>query len=288
MARSPFSSSSTNGTSSCPSLASQSGSRLLGVDASGTIVYGFFIGGLSSDEHPTDTTAGQESPPTFHYAWDSLDGRLPALTARGETLRQVGSAFEDLPMTRPVRVRTVGAGVDHPEDRGLSERCLVGFNAGPPMIQGGYNNYMQVFQTPDTVVIFNEMVHDARIIPLDQRPRVSDRIQQWAGQSRGHWDGDTLVVVTTNFSDLRASYEPSSRVAIGTGSTMTLTERFRRLDEETLLYEYTVYDPTIFTQPFTVSLPMRRNDQPLFEYACHEGNHGLLNILLGARTDELN
>ena len=219
---------------------------------------------------------------------DPPDGRLPALTARGETLRQVGSPFEDLPMTRPVRVRTVGAGVDHPEDRGLSERCLVGFNAGPPMIQGGYNNYMQVFQTPDTVVIFNEMVHDARIIPLDQRPRVSDRIQQWAGQSRGHWDGDTLVVVTTNFSDLRASYEPSSRVAIGTGSTMTLTERFRRLDEETLLYEYTVDDPTIFTQSFTVSLPMRRNDQPLFEYACHEGNHGLLNILLGARTDELN
>ncbi len=219
---------------------------------------------------------------------DPPDGRLPALTARGETLRQVGSPFEDLPMNRPVRVRTVGAGVDHPEDRGLSERCLVGFNAGPPMIQGGYNNYMQVFQTPDTVVIYNEMVHDARIIPLDQRPRVSDRIQLWAGQSRGHWDGDTLVVVTTNFSDLRASYEPSSRVAIGTGSTMTLTERFRRLDEETLLYEYTVDDPTIFTQPFTVSLPMRRNDQPLFEYACHEGNHGLLNILLGARTDELN
>ena len=219
---------------------------------------------------------------------DPPDGRLPALTARGETLHQVGSPFEDLPMTRPVRVRTVGAGVDHPEDRGLSERCLVGFNAGPPMIQGGYNNYIQVFQTPDTVVIFNEMVHDARIIPLDQRPRISDRIQQWAGQSRGHWDGDTLVVVTTNLSDLRASYEPTSRVAIGTGSTMTLTERFRRLDAETLLYEYTVDDPTIFTQSFTVSLPMRRNDKPLFEYACHEGNYGLLNILRGARTDELN
>ena len=219
---------------------------------------------------------------------DPPDGRLPALTARGETLHQVGSPLEDLPMTRPVRVRTVGAGVDHPEDRGLSERCLVGFNAGPPMIPGGYNNNMQVFQTPDTVVIFNEMVHDARIIPLDGRPRISDQIQQWAGQSRGHWDGDTLVVETTHFSDLRASYEPTSRVAIGTGSTVTLTERFRRLDEETLLYEYTIDDPTIFTQSFTVSLPMRRNDEPLFEYACHEGNYGLLNILRGARTDELN
>ena len=219
---------------------------------------------------------------------DPPDGRLPALTARGETLYQVGSPLEDLTMTRPVRVRTVGAGVDQPEDRGLSERCLVGFNAGPPMIPGGYNNNMQVFQTPDTVVIFNEMVHDARIIPLDPRPRISDQIQLWAGQSRGHWDGDTLVVETTHFSDLRASYEPTSRVAIGTGSTVTLTERFRRVDAQTLLYEYTVDDPTIFTQPFTVSLPMRRNDQPLFEYACHEGNYGLLNILRGARTDELN
>ena len=218
---------------------------------------------------------------------DPSDGRLPALTPRGESLHQIGSPFEDLPMSRPVRVRTVGAGVDHPEDRGLAERCLVGFNAGPPMIQGGYNNYMQLFQTPDTVVIYNEMVHDARIVPLDDRPQISNKIQQWTGQSRGHWDGDTLVIVTTNLSDLRASYEPSSRVAIGTGSTMTLTERFRRLDDDTLQYEYTVDDPTIFTQDFTVSFPMQRINEPLFEYACHEGNYGLLNILLGARTDEL-
>jgi len=132
-----------------------------------------------------------------------------------------------------------------------------------------------------------EAFHDARIIPLDGRPPLPEQIRQWNGDPRGHWDGDTLVIVTTNLSDLRASYEPSSRVAIGTGSTMTLTERFRRLDDDTLQYEYTVDDPTIFTQDFTVSFPMQRINEPLFEYACHEGNYGLLNILLGARTDEL-
>lgn len=218
---------------------------------------------------------------------DPPNGQLPSLTIRGETLHQVGSSIEDLMMTRPVRVRTLGAGVDHPEERGLAERCLLGFNSGPPMITGAYNNNMQVFQTPDTVVIVNEMVHDARIIKLNRGQRISGRIQQWAGQSLGHWDGDTLVVETTHFSDLRASYEPSTTVAIGTGSTMTLTERFQRIDAEALLYEYTVNDPTIFTSTFTVSLPMSRNYQPLFEYACHEGNYGLLNILRGARIEEL-
>ena len=230
------------------------------------------------------TVAGNQSS----LIVDPPNGRLPALTALGETLHQVGAPLEDLMMTRPVRVRTLGAGIDHPEERGLAERCLLGFNAGPPMIPAAYNNNIQVFQTPDTVVIFNEMVHDARIIPLDRRPRISDKIQQWAGQSLGYWDGDTLVVETTHFSDSRAGYEPSTTVAIGTGSTVTLTERFRRVDAETLLYEYTVDAPAIFTQPLSVSLPMSRNDQPLFEYACHEGNRGLLNILLGARTDELN
>ena len=136
------------------------------------------------------------------------------------------------------------------------------------------------------MVIFNEMVHDARIIPLDQRPRISARIQQWAGQSRGHWDGDTLVVVTTNLSDLRASYEPTSRVAIGTGSTMTLTERFRRLDAETLLYEYTINDLASFTAPWSVRVVMERSDSPMFEYACHEGNYGMGNLLVAARAVE--
>ena len=217
---------------------------------------------------------------------DPPDGRLPALTAEGERLRQVGSLAEDLPIPSPVRVRSAGTGADDPEDRGLAERCLLGFNSGPPMMPSGYNNNMQLFQTPEHVVILNEMVHDARIIPLDGRPHLPERVRQWMGDSRGRWEGDTLVVETTNLTELTGSFDPSAMQAIGTGLTVTLTERFTRVDEDTLLYEYTVDDPAIFTRPFTVAVPMRRNDEPMFEYACHEGNYGLLNILSGARAEE--
>ena len=217
---------------------------------------------------------------------DPLNGRLPALTPEGERLRQVGSLQEDLPIEYPVRVRSAGTGADQPEDRGLAERCLLGFNSGPPMIASGYNNNMQLFQTPDHVVILNEMVNDARIIPLDGRPHLPADVRQWMGDSRGHWEGDTLVVVTKNLTEKTGSFDPSPMQAIGTGLTVTLTERFTRVDEETLLYEYTVDDPVVFTRPFTVAHPMRRNPEPMFEYACHEGNYGLLNILSGARAEE--
>ena len=217
---------------------------------------------------------------------DPRDGRLPPLTPKGEALRQVGSLWEDLPIAAPVRVRSAGTGADHPEDRGLAERCLVGFNNGPPMMPSAYNN-MQLFQTPDTVVILNEMVHDARIIPLDGPPDLSDNVRQWSGSSRGRWEGDTLVVETANFTDKTGSFDTSPMTAIGTGETLRLTERFRRLDEGTLLYEFTVNDPTYFTQTFTAAIPMRRSDEAMFEFACHEGNYGLLNILRGARADEL-
>ena len=218
---------------------------------------------------------------------DPPDGRLPALTAEGESLRQNGSLWEDLPIDRPLRVRSAGTGADRPEDRGLAERCLVGFNSGPPMMPSGYNNNMQLFQTPDNIVIVNEMVHDIRVIPFDGRPHLPETMRQWAGSSRGHWDGDTLVVETINFTDKTASFDPSAMQAIGTGLTVALTERFQRIDEDTLLYEYTVDDPTIFTRSFTVAVLMRRSDEPIFEYACHEGNYGLLNILRGARAEEL-
>lgn len=218
---------------------------------------------------------------------DPPNGRLPPLTARGEDLRQVGSLWEDLPIAPPVRVRSAGTGSNHPEDRGLAERCLVGFNSGPPMLPSGYNNNMQLFQSSDTVVIVNEMVHDARIVPLDGRQQLPEDVPQWMGSSRGHWEGDTLVVETTNFTHKRASFAPSATMAIGTGETVRLTERFRRLDTDTLLYEFTVDDPSIFTTAFTAAVPMRRSVEPIFEYACHEGNYGLLNILRGARADEL-
>jgi hypothetical protein len=214
---------------------------------------------------------------------DPPDGRLPALRPGVE--KQVGSLQEDLPGKHPVRIRAAGIGTGTYEDRGLAERCILGFNAGPPIVPGGYNQNIQIFQTPTHVAILNEMVHDARIVPLDGRAHLSSTIRQWMGDSRGHWEGDTLVIETTNFTDKTASFNPSVTMAIGTGVTLRLTERFRRVADNTLLYEYTIDDSKTFTRPFTVRLPMKRGDT-LFEYACHEGNHGLMNMLLGARAAE--
>ena len=215
---------------------------------------------------------------------DPADGRVPSLTP--QTIRQVGSTERHVPGRLPVRYRIGGTGADGPEERGLAARCLMGYNAGPPMLPGGYNNNMQMFQTPDHVVILNEMVHDARVIPLDNSPHLSNDVRQWHGDSRGRWDGDTLVVETRNFSEKTASFDPSALQALGTGTTLRLTERFTRLSEDTLLYEYTVDDPTTFTQPFTVALPMRQSQGLVYEYACHEGNYGMVNALSGARAEE--
>jgi hypothetical protein len=215
---------------------------------------------------------------------DPPDGRVPA--AVPGVARQSGSLMEDLAATPPIRVLATGARANGPEDRGLSERCLVGFNSGPPMIPSGYNNHMQLVQTPQYVAILNEMNHDARIIPLDGRPSLPGSIRQWAGVSRGRWEGDTLVVTTTNFTDKTASFNPSVTTAVGTGTTLKLIERFRRVDAVTLSYEFTVEDPATFTRPFTAVVPMMKSDQPVFEYACHEGNRGLMSIIRGARAEE--
>ena len=214
---------------------------------------------------------------------DPPTGRLPALQP-GVDLIEL-SLGEDRPGTRPVRARAAGIGADSYEDRGLAERCLLGFNSGPPIVPAGYNQNIQIFQTPDHLVVLNEMVHDARIVPLDGRGHLPEGVRQWMGDSRGYWDGDTLVVETTNFSDKTASFNPSVATAVGTGTTLRLTERFSRVADDTLLYEYTVDDPNSFTAPFTVALPMKRGDG-MYEYACHEGNYGLLNILAGARAAE--
>ena len=215
---------------------------------------------------------------------DPADGRLPPLAPGAR--EQIGSAGEDLPERRPVRYRAGGIGADGPEDRGLGERCLLGFNSGPPMLPSAYNNNVMLFQTPAYVVILNEMVHDARIVPLDGPPHVRDTIRQWMGDGRGHWDGETLVVQTANFTEKTPSFNPTITSAVGTGLTLTLIERFRRVDAETLLYEYTVDDPATFARPFTAAIPMRRSEQPIFEYACHEGNYGMRNMLAGARAGE--
>jgi hypothetical protein len=162
------------------------------------------------------------------------------------------------------------------EDRPLADRCLVGFNSGPPMTPGAYNNNVQILQAPGTVVILNEMVHNARIIPTDGRPHTT--LRQWSGDSRGRWEGDTLVVETMNFRR-----ETSLQ---GSTADTRLVERFTRVDADTIKYEFTVSDPSAYTQPWSAMLPMVRIPGPLFEYGCHEGNYALPNILAGARAQE--
>ena len=216
---------------------------------------------------------------------DPPDGRLPPLVPGA--VRQVGSYMENwMPGERPIRYRGGGLYPEGPEDRGLAERCLVGFNSGPPVLPGGYNQNIQIFQTADYVVLLNEMVHDARIVRLDGRPHLPDTIRQWMGNSRGRWEGDTLVIESANFTDKTLSFNDSLTSGMGTGKTLRLTERLRRADADTLEYEFTVNDPATFTRPFTGIIAMKKNDERLFEFACHEGNYALKNILAGTRMKE--
>ncbi len=146
------------------------------------------------------------------------------------------------------------------------------------MNPGAYNNNVHVFQIPGYVVMLNEMVHQTRVIPLDGRPHLPEHIRQWMGDSRGHWEGETLVVDTTNFTD-KTNFS-------GSGAHMRLVEHFTRIDPDTLLYEYTIDDPESFTRPWTAAVPMTKTEGPMFEFACHEGNYGLSNILAAARAQE--
>jgi len=213
---------------------------------------------------------------------DPPNGRLPDVLP-GVKRQALG---DDLPSDRPVRLRVGGIGTEGPEDRGLSERCILGFNAGPPITPGGYNQNVQIVQTADHVVIFNEMVHHARVVPLDGRPHLGEDMRQWMGNSRGHWEGETLVVETVGFSDQLSSFSASPFAAVGNAASMRLTERFRRLDHDTLAYEFTVDDPATYVRPFTAVLLMQLSAGKIYEYACHEGNYGLRNILTGARAQE--
>jgi hypothetical protein len=200
---------------------------------------------------------------------DPPDGRLPAWTPEGQKEAELrAAAGRNDQLGHPA--------ADSWEDRPLEERCLVGLNAGPPMVPGAYNNDVQLLQTPGSVVILNEMVHSARVIPLDGRPHGS--IRQWKGDSVGHWEGNTLVVDTTNFK--RETSLP------GSTANMHLVERFTRTDANTLLYEFTVDEPTMWTRPWTAVVPMTKSDDPIYEYACHEGNYAMSGILAGARAAE--
>ena len=209
--------------------------------------------------------------------FDPPNGRLPALTTAA---RQRQSARRQARTGVNRHVPTPGGWVDDLGAGMFAVRCILGFNSGPPMTPGAYNQNVQVFQTEDHVVLLNEMVHSSRIVPLDGRDHVDTDIRQWMGDSRGYWDGDTLVVETKNF--LR---ETSFSGGLS-DANLHLTERFTRVSPGTLMYEVTVNDPTAWIQPWSYQIPMQKSDQPLYEYACHEGNYGLYNILAGAREQE--
>jgi hypothetical protein len=198
---------------------------------------------------------------------DPPDGRLPALTAEGRRRQALSEEHE----------RTHG--YDSWEDRPLQERCIV--YHGVPPLPTGYNNTYQIFQTPGSVVILDENIHDVRVIPLDGRPHLSQSIRQWNGDSRGHWDGNTLVVETTNYSPRTTFRFPVA------AETLSAVERFTRVAADEIDFRFTITDPTTYTRPWTASLPLAGvPDYHIFEYACHEGNYSIRNVLSGARSEE--
>ncbi len=197
--------------------------------------------------------------------------------------RQFDTLGPDTPGTRPVRTLVGGIAKDGPEDRGLSERCIVGFNSGPPFTPSLYNNNVQIIQGRDTAVIYTEMIHDARIVPLVEKPGLPDEIRLWSGDSRGWYEGDTLVVKTKNFNGLRQSLNYSF---VGTNEQATLTERFTRTGYDTVDYQFTIDDPGTFTDKLTAIVPLTKVAGRLYEYACHEGNYGMVNLLRGKRFED--
>ena len=194
------------------------------------------------------------------------DGRIPALLPEAQKRVAERAAF-----TRDHQW-------DGPESRPLGERCIMWPNEGPPMLSEGYNSDVQIVQGPGFVAIQQEMIHDVRVIPLDGRPHIPSNVRQWFGDSRGHWEGNTLVVDTTNFTD-KAAFQRASE-------NLHVVERFTRLDDNTLQYEFTVDDPHTWATPWGGKAFWAKTDSPVFEYACHEGNYGMANNLSGARAQE--
>ena len=213
---------------------------------------------------------------------DPPDGRIPPLTPEAEAAEEARLAGDG----QPVRIRVGGYGTAGPEERGVAERCLLGFSTGPPMLPGGYNNNIQVFQTPDAVVLLLEMNHDVRVVPLDGRPALGRRHPAVAGELArpvgGRHAGHRHAQLHPPDGQLRRD-RPGARVG---GADCTSSSGSRAWTSETLLYEFTINDPATFTRSFSGRLPMNRSDLPLYEYACHEGNYGMENLLRGARAEE--
>lgn len=197
------------------------------------------------------------------------DGRIPALTAAAEARHR----------PRLARMRAQ----DNPEDLGLQDQCITFSTAGPPLLPYSYNSNYQIVVTPGAVVVHAEMIHEARIIHTDGRPHLPPTVRQWTGDSVGRWDGDTLVVDTTNFMD-GGGYYGDAGGNFAFDANLHLVERFRLLDADTLLYQFEVDDPTAYTRPWTGELTMTRTTDRIYEYACHEGNYSLENMLRGTRA----
>jgi hypothetical protein len=197
---------------------------------------------------------------------DPPDGRIPAMTPEASKRNAERAA------------KNKGHEFDGPENRGLAERCIMWGNEGPPMMPAGYNSNLQIVQGSGYVAIMQEMIHDVRVIPTDGSPHLPSDVRQWMGDSRGHWEGDTLVVDTTNFTDKTAFR--------GSSQNLHVVERFRRVDADTVLYQFTVDDPATWTHSWSAEIPMTKIQGPIYEYACHEGNYGMANNLSGARAEE--
>lgn len=219
------------------------------------------------------------------------DGRLPAIQP-GVTIQRSppgsnpcndgGREFD-----RPVRISWGAASCDRPEDFGLASRCLMFPQTGPPHIKANtYNNNIRIVQTDDHIVIHAELGNDPRIIPLDGRPHIDERIRFWNGNSRGYFDGDTLVVVTRNMRAEMASLFQRT-TSYGSARNRVLTERFTRVGDDAMDYEFTIEDPDTFTDRITVKTNFSRLQGQMFEYACHEGNYALTNMLRAARIEDV-
>ena len=211
---------------------------------------------------PTNRTSLLVDPP---------DGKFPPLTPEGLRARKASSR-----------------GADNPEDRHLWERCITRGGMPNAMLPRAYNNNAQIVQAPGYVVIVLEQIHEARIIPLDGRPHVPSRIRQYLGDSRGRWDGDTLVVETQFVADNVTGLQPWANFSSssGSGDRMRIVERFRRTDAKTIEYRMTVDDPQMYSKPWTVAIPMELTADLIYEYACHEANYGMEGILKGGRSDD--
>ena len=199
---------------------------------------------------------------------DPPDGRIPPMTAEGQKRAAA----------RAEARKRMGAATDAVQNLPLSVRCIIMDRAGPPMLAGAYNNNYQIVQAPGYVMVLTEMIHDVRIIPLDGRPHLPQNVRQWTGSYLGHWEGETLVVESTNFTNKTAFQ--------GSSENMRLTERFTRVAEDTIRYQFTVDDPATWARPWSAEVPWKKTIGPLFEHACHEGNYGLANTLAGARAEE--